>query len=337
MAKITQIFNQEQTTAIDDAAAILRYGGLVVFPTETVYGLGARGDDAGAIQKIFQAKGRPADNPLILHVASINQVSPLVESISIEAKILMKAFWPGPLTLLFSKSDQVLLDVTAGLKTVAIRMPNHDVARQLIEAVGVPLAAPSANISGRPSSTSLSHVVDDLDGKVDAIIDGGDSVIGIESTVLDVSVSPPVLYRPGAITKAQIEAVLNRSIETGVSTEQVKSPGTKYAHYQPKATLTLALGTKEDLIQWAKSSSVETVVCPIDWQESLPGHRVISLGQSDDVMSVARGLYSTLRQLDHEGIKEALLMFGSKEELGDALIDRLSKAAGGRVKELLNE
>jgi L-threonylcarbamoyladenylate synthase len=324
-----------QANQIQTAATILKQGGLVVFPTETVYGLGARGDNPEAVQKIFRAKGRPSDNPLILHVASITDVPALVTHISQEAQQLMATFWPGPLTLLFPKSKAVLMDVTAGLSTVAIRMPDHPVARALIEAVGVAVAAPSANVSGRPSSTSFVHVMDDLDGVVEAMIDGGDSVIGIESTVLDVSVSPPVLYRPGAITKVQIETVLKRSISLGTSLNQTKSPGTKYAHYQPQATLTLVLGSKAASMQWLQQSVASTIICPSDWATALTGRNLLLLGHSEEAKSIAQGLYAMLRSLDHNGVQEAVVLLGSKESLGDALVDRLGKAAGGRVKELL--
>lgn len=236
---------------LESCAGVLRSGGLVAFPTETVYGLGANALMPDAVKRIFEAKGRPQDNPLIVHVSRPEAVPPLVREIPHAAARLMEVFWPGPLTLLFAKSDLVPDVVTAGLDTVAIRMPDHPVAQRLLDAAGVPVAAPSANISGRPSPTTFEATAADLAGKVDVIVDGGPAGIGVESTVLDISGPVPKVLRPGGLSVEELEHVLGR-VEVApeaAAGETPPSPGMKYRHYAPKADVYLAHGSAKEQAQ----------------------------------------------------------------------------------------
>ena len=246
---MTQLLKAD-SSSIAAAASLLRQGQLVAFPTETVYGLGANALDAQAVLSIFAAKGRPADNPLIVHVAEIEDLEPLCQVTDL-AKQLMAAFWPGPLTLLLKKKSVVPMEVTAGLDTVAVRMPSHPVAHQLLAACRVPVAAPSANRSGKPSPTLAQHVWDDMNGRIPIILDGGSCQVGVESTVLDVTCNPPCILRPGGVTKEMLETVLPevtvagsvlRPLEKG---EKALSPGMRYQHYAPQGELTLVSGSDE--------------------------------------------------------------------------------------------
>ena len=232
-----------------EAAGILREGGLVAFPTETVYGLGGNGLLKEASKNIYAAKGRPSDNPLIVHVADMESVEPLVKEIPPMARILAEKFWPGPLTMIMEKSPRVPYETTGGLETVAVRMPSDKAALELIRLSGVPVAAPSANTSGRPSPTTAFHVKEDLFGKIDAIVDGGATGIGVESTIVDLSGEEPVLLRPGAITKEMLEAALNEAVDVDPALEKPmekdvhpKAPGMKYRHYAPKAPMVIVQG-----------------------------------------------------------------------------------------------
>ena len=233
---------------IQTAAKILQEGGLVAFPTETVYGLGGNGLDSAACEKIYLAKGRPSDNPLILHISEIEELDRIVAEVSPQAKALMDAFWPGPLTMIFKKKDIVPAKATGGLDTVAVRFPNHPVARAIIRAAGLPIAAPSANSSGKPSPTRASHVEYDLNGKIDMIVDGGAAEWGLESTIVDVSDEIPMILRPGAVTKEMIEAVVGQvEIDPAILHKPTadfkpKAPGMKYTHYSPKAEVFLMKG-----------------------------------------------------------------------------------------------
>ena len=316
-----------QATEVDTAASILLQGGLVVFPTETVYGLGANGLDGSAVAKIFQAKGRPSDNPLILHIHDAKQLELLVTNISQGAKALMQAFWPGPLTLIFDKSEVVPQEVSAGLSTVAIRIPNQPVALELLKAVNVPLAAPSANRSGRPSSTTLAHVMTDLDGRVDAILDGGTTLIGMESTVLDTTTSPCTLLRPGAITKAMLESVLGESIVVSHDVPSTpRSPGTKYHHYQPAGELHWYYGSLK-AIQVKLATTQSVIIAPKEWASAFEGMRVVVLGSLADPSSMRKAFYATLREMDAQGVQRMVLVTPDKSMLEDDLVDRFEKSS----------
>ena len=253
--KIIQIDGENiDNDLMKEAAKIIKSGGLVAFPTETVYGLGANGLDQEAVKKIFIAKGRPQDNPLILHVHSIDQVKELVDDIPDLAKKCMKEFWPGPLTILLKRSNKVLDVITAGLQTVAIRMPENNIALDLIKLSKTPIAAPSANTSGRPSPTSAKHVVEDLSGKVDMIIDGGSTGIGLESTVLDLSTDIPMILRPGGVTEEDLRKIIpNIAIDSSIikSDDNIipKSPGQKYRHYAPKSEMLLFSGEVNGIVK----------------------------------------------------------------------------------------
>ncbi len=272
----TEIFNAktQKENGTQYAGRVIRQGGLVAFPTETVYGLGANGLDGEAVERIFEAKGRPQDNPLILHVAKKSDVKQLWRHVPDDAKRLMDAFWPGPLTLIFVKSDIVPEEVTAGLDTVAVRMPEHKTALALIRAAGVPIAAPSAKISGRPSPTSAEHVMEDMDGRIDVILDGGPCEVGVESTVLTL-VGRPTILRPGGITREMLEQVIGpvevspavlRPLQEG---ETAASPGMKHKHYAPDAEVIVAEGS------WRKAASI---ICREYEIEEAMGRSCIILG-----------------------------------------------------------
>lgn len=255
--KKTSVDNIDMDT-INQAGEIIRQGGLVAFPTETVYGLGADALNEEAAAKIYAAKGRPSDNPLIAHIADLEMLKPLVEEIPPVAEKLMDAFWPGPMTLIFNKSNLVPKGTTGGLDTVAVRYPNHPIAQALIKAAGVSIAAPSANLSGKPSPTLGEHVIDDMDGRIDMIIDGGMVGMGLESTIIDVTVNPPMILRPGFITYEMVKEIVpdateDRTIFTKPTKEfKPKAPGMKYRHYAPSADYTIYKG---DEVKVAEKSS----------------------------------------------------------------------------------
>lgn len=327
---------------ISRAGLVLRQGGLVAFPTETVYGLGANARDAVAVSKIFVAKGRPADNPLIVHLANPEQVEEVANKISTTAQDLMKNFWPGPLTLVLPGNGVLPREVTAGLDTVAVRVPDHPVALALIEAAGVPVAAPSANTSGRPSPTTAGHVQADLEGCIDAILDGGPAMVGVESTVLDVTGAMPVILRPGGVTPGQIKAVagaveLYPDVVSGTSEESDKprSPGMKYRHYAPRAPLVLVEGDAEKAARMLRQLSKEYtqngvvvgILCTSDTREAYQGMKVVDLGMRHDLHSIASNLYSALRTLDQQGVDIILAEGTGAEEMGLAVMNRLRRAA----------
>ncbi|MDD7770603.1 L-threonylcarbamoyladenylate synthase [Suipraeoptans intestinalis] len=338
---------ETDNSILQEAGRILREGGLVAFPTETVYGLGADALNEKAAEKIYAAKGRPSDNPLIVHIAEKEALDRIAKEISAEATKVIEKYWPGPLTLIFEKTDAVPEGTTGGLDTVAVRMPSHALARALIREGGGYVAAPSANTSGRPSPTSAEHVREDLWGKVDLIIDGGETEIGIESTILDVSVTPPVILRPGAITKEMLEEVVGRvemdeTLFSGDSKEPPKAPGMKYRHYAPKAEMTVIDGEIQDVIEEINRRAEEDLrqgkrVGIIATEESCLQYRkgsVKSIGLRTEEATVANGLYRILREFDAEGTdciySEA---FGS-EGIGNAIMNRLLKAAGHHIIKL---
>lgn len=326
------------------AAEALRRGGLVAFPTETVYGLGVNALDAAAVGRVFAAKGRPSDNPLIVHVATRDSLRPIVASLPKDAERLMERFWPGPLTLVLPRSQAVPDAVTCGLATVAVRMPDHPVALALILLAGVPVAAPSANLSGRPSPTRAEHVVEDLSGRIDFILDGGETGLGLESTVLDLTVDPPVILRPGGITPDMLSEVIgpvlvDRAGEQLQGDEVPRSPGMKHAHYAPKAPLFLVSGSfllmQSKVRELAHEAQVEGkkvgIMCSVESRSRYQAEVILEYGSRENLASVAGSLFATLRAFDRHGV-EVIIAEGVPEEgIGLAIMNRLRKAAAGRA------
>lgn len=329
--------NLKDTPQIMEAGARLRQNEVVAFPTETVYGLGANALSDRAVEKIFAAKGRPADNPLIIHIAKEKQLQSLVKNVSEKVRKLMEAFWPGPLTVIFPAAEDVGMTVTAGLATVAVRMPDHPVAQAVIEAAGFPLAAPSANRSGKPSPTTAAHVYNDLQGRIAGIVDGGETGIGVESTVVDGSGEKITILRPGDVTKTELERVLNEDVASSPADtgETPKSPGMKYRHYAPSAALYLVDGSLAflqnhvDLRRKAglKVGVLTTAECQQDYRADI----VLSCGVRTNLATVAHGLYSTLRTFDGYDVDEIYSEVFPEQGVGAAIMNRLKKSAGGRL------
>ena len=325
-----------------EAAAILKKGGLVAFPTETVYGLGADALNEEAARKIYAAKGRPSDNPLIAHIAKKEDIEPLVREIPEAGKKLMDAFWPGPLTLIFPKSGRVPKGTTGGLDTVAVRMPSDPVARRLIELAGTPVAAPSANTSGRPSPTTAEHVRQDMDGRIEMIVDGGPVGIGVESTIVDVTGEIPMVLRPGAITmemlKKCVGAVeIDPAILGPVSQDfKPKAPGRKYRHYAPKADLTIVSGETEDVVRAISRMAAEReseglsvgIICTDETRALYPCGVVRSMGVRARQETIAHNLYAVLREFDDLNADVIYSESFEGGELSQAIMNRLCKAAG---------
>ena len=329
----TELLNASQ---LDRAAEILRSGGLVALPTETVYGLGANGLDEDAVARIFEVKGRPQDNPLILHVAAAEDLTSWCRDIPAEAWALTERFWPGPLTLVLKRRPSVPLRVTAGLETVAMRCPDHPLTREVLRRAGVPVAAPSANLSGKPSTTTAQHCIHDLWGKVEAILDGGACRVGVESTILDLSVTPPRVLRPGGVTLEQLRRLLPETeMDPGLvkPDETPKAPGMKYRHYSPQAELRLLRGEKERFADYVNSLPDEgTAVLCFEGEESLfPGKRALAYGREDAPETLAAALFDCLRSLDAPEVKLICARCPSEEGVGRAVVNRLKKAAGGKI------
>ena len=326
------------------AGEILKKGGLVAFPTETVYGLGANALDETAAGRIYRAKGRPSDNPLIVHIADWKDIFLIAEEIPEQAEKLAEAFWPGPLTMILKKSDAVPLTTTGGLSTVAVRMPDHDIARALIRAGGGYVAAPSANTSGRPSPTTAQHVADDMDGVIDMIIDGGPAGIGLESTIVDLTEGTPVILRPGYINEEMLGRVLGR-IETDRAlisdddTIRPKSPGMKYRHYAPKAQLFIVEGEEERVRKKINEMAGQHAlrggkVGVIGTDESLGYYHegiVKSIGSRLDEISIAQHLYGILREFDELDVSVIYSESFETPQMGQAIMNRLIKAAGHQI------
>lgn len=329
---------------IKRASDIIKSGDIVAFPTETVYGLGADGLNSKAVAKIFKAKGRPSDNPLILHVSNVSQVKELVESISEEAEKCIEEFWPGPLTLIFKKSQIVPDIITAGLDTVAIRMPNNKIALNIIKEAGTPIAAPSANTSGRPSPTKAEHVKMDLDGKIPMIVDGGSTEIGLESTVLDLTESIPVILRAGGVTLEQLrdllgEVEMDKSI-TSLDRELIpKSPGQKYKHYAPKAEMYIYDGDIDDIVAKIKEQAkiyLENgrkvgIMCTDGTEKLYSEGLIISMGDRKAEWSIGHKLFNTIREFDKSNVDVILAESVSMENVGTAIMNRMLKAADGNI------
>ncbi|HEY8347492.1 MAG TPA: L-threonylcarbamoyladenylate synthase [Symbiobacteriaceae bacterium] len=331
-------------TLLAQAAAILRNGGLVAFPTETVYGLGANALDGQAVAKIFKAKGRPADNPLIVHVADREAVKEVAATVPPAAERLMERFWPGPLTLVLPRTRAVADDVTAGLDTVGVRMPNHPVALGLIRAAGVPIAAPSANLSGRPSPTVAEHVIEDLAGRIDLILDGGETGVGLESTVLDMTEDPPVLLRPGGVTVEELTAhigpiIVDRALVGAEPDERPRSPGMKYKHYAPKAPLIVVDGPVLQMQAKIRDLAYEYqaegrrvgIMCSIESRGAYKADVILEYGSRARPETIASDLFSTLRAFDRHHVDVILAEGISTAGIGLAVMNRLRRAAGGRV------
>jgi len=335
--KDTKIFSTAQDE-LKEAADIIKAGGTVIFPTETVYGLGANAEDDAAIKAIFTAKGRPADNPLIVHISDFSKISRYVKCVTPVAEKLAKAYWPGPMTLILEKRESISSLVSAGLTTVGIRIPSSKEALEFLEYCDLPVAAPSANISGSPSPTTSKHVIDDMMGRVDAIICGSDSEVGVESTVIDATGDIPVILRPGGITPDMVRAVCNDVIvDKGVdgvsSLDKPKSPGMKYKHYAPKASVILVEGDSLEnivnkMIKVATEACGKTVIlCSEETRENFLGFDVICMGSRSKPESFAKKLFYAFRKCDDDGVQNIILEGIDREGIGLAVMNRAVRAS----------
>ena len=330
-------YDAKNNDILKEDADIINIGGLVAFPTETVYGLGADGLNVKAVKKIYEAKGRPSDNPLILHISDIKQLKDLVAEITPIAKILMDKFWPGPMTLVMKKQSIVSDTVSGGLDTVAVRLPENEIARNLINYANKPIAAPSANSSGRPSPTKAQHVFEDLNGKIDMIIDGGSCAVGLESTVIDVTGQKAVILRPGRVTfedieKLGIDVSYDRHLIDKSSVEKPKSPGMKYKHYAPKGDLVVLEGEYESIKEYIKKFPEAGV---LTFDEYPIGNEIeFSLGSIYKSEQGSKLLFDYLRQFDSLGVNKMFAVKPKEDGIGFALCNRLFKAAGGKVMEV---
>lgn len=323
--------------ALEETKRLILEGEVVAIPTETVYGLAANAFDENAVAKIFKAKGRPQDNPLIVHISEFSQLENLVEKIPEKVRIMAEKFWPGPLTMIMKKSGKIPSVVSGGLDTVAIRMPSSEYARAIIDACGVPLAAPSANLSGSPSPTKARYVMDDMDTRIPLVIDGGECEVGVESTVISFVDEKPRLLRPGGITLEQIEetvgeidvdpAVLNR-LEEG---QTAASPGMKYKHYAPKANITIVKGSFEKFCDFVGEKDC-FVLC-FDGEEKY-FEKALSYGKADDGQSQAKRLFDALRELDENGAKTVYARCPDLKGMGLAVYNRLIRSAGFNIIEV---
>lgn len=327
---------------IAELGKIIKDGGLVSFPTETVYGLGANAYDKNAAKKVFEAKGRPGDNPLIVHICGVDELDSVASDVPDEAIKLFEKFSPGPLTIILKKNDKIPCEVTAGLDTVAVRIPSNPIARALIKSAGVPVAAPSSNLSGRPSPTKGEHVIHDLNGRIDAIIDGGACDVGVESTVVELVDGGVNILRPGGITMADFEAVLNtvtvdKHVTKNVADgEAPKSPGMKYKHYAPDAEVCVVEGdlkrTAEEIVKKLLENKTERcgVMCYDGY--AFEADAVLYMGK--DNKAYAENLFDALRRFDELGIKKVFAQFLYDDDYGMAVKNRLFKAAAGRVEHI---
>ena len=331
---------------VQRAAELLRAGKLVGIPTETVYGLGANGLDPEAVERIFAAKGRPQDNPLILHIPSADHLARYCRDIPDSAYALTEAYWPGPLTMILPRHEVVPDVVTAGLDTVGMRCPSHPVCRAILEAADIPVAAPSGNTSGRPSPTTAAHMWEDMDGKIEAIVDGGPCTVGVESTIIDLTCTPPRLLRPGGITLEQLEAVLGEvAVDPAVTRlmgagEKPKAPGMKYRHYAPKAPVTVVAGdpAKSAAYIAAHAAPEDGIIC---FDEFLPlftrrleTRPVMDLGPAGNKEEQARHIFDALRSFDHTQVRAIWAQCPDSKGIGLAITNRLNKAAGFHIIEV---
>ena len=344
--KVFQITDPaSQQEEIRAAAEILRGGGLVGIPTETVYGLGANGLNEEAVRGIFEAKGRPQDNPLILHVPGATWLARFCADIPDNAYALADAFWPGPLTMILKRKDIVPNVTTGGLDTVGMRCPDHPATLAIIEAADVPVAAPSGNISGRPSPTCARHMIEDMDGRIDAIVDGGACGVGVESTIIDLTVTPPRLLRPGGLALEDLQDVLgeikvDKAVLAPLSDgEKPRAPGMKYRHYAPKAPVTVVTGDSGETAEYIRSRADEHtgVICFEEYSSLFDKCTVRSIGSAEDKAEQARRIFDALRAFDETSVAAIFAQCPNDEGLGLAIANRLKKAAGFQVIEVKEE
>ena len=339
----TKIFHPEQDkNAVAEAAAILRRGGLLGIPTETVYGLGADALNEDAVRRIFEAKGRPQDNPLIIHVPSADWLERYCQNVPPAAYRLAERFWPGPLTMILPRRDIVPLRTTGGLETVGVRCPDHPVTLAIIEAAGVPVAAPSGNTSGRPSPTTAQHMMEDMMGRIDGIVDGGPCAVGVESTIIDLTVQPPRLLRPGGLPLEALEQVLGEvAVDDAVRRkmgegERPRAPGMKYRHYAPKAAVTVVAGPARRSAAYIREHLPQGagVICFDEYAPLFTGHIVHRLGSVDDKLAQAQHVFDALRTFDDTDVMEIYAQCPDESGLGLAVSNRLKKAAGFHVADV---
>lgn len=330
-------------TNLAQAASILSSGGIVAIPTETVYGLAGNAFDPQAVKKIFSAKGRPSDNPLIVHISDIEEIYNVVSYFPPKAKKLAEKFWPGPLTMILPKNKNIPDEVTAGMDSVAVRFPSNEIAREIIKEAGVPLVAPSANLSGTPSPTKFSHVVKDLYGKIDAIVDGGNCDIGVESTVISLlDENTPKLLRPGAVTPEDIEKTIgkieiDKSVFQKISPNQkVLSPGMKYRHYSPRARVIMVKAPSEVFAKYVNFNH-NSGVAALCLDEDIPYLKIpyISYGSAKNSSEQARNIFDRLRQIDDSDIELVYAHFFESDEMSMAVYNRLVRAAGFEIVDLM--
>lgn len=339
-----ETFNETEEADLRLAGKILKDGGLVAFPTETVYGLGGDALNRDSSRKIYAAKGRPSDNPLIVHICRMEDLTRVAKEIPKEAYKVADAFWPGPLTMIFHKADAVPYETTGGLDTVAVRFPSHRTAQKLIEYAGGFVAAPSANLSGRPSPTVAKYVEEDMQGRIEMVIDGGEVGIGLESTIIDMTVTPPQILRPGYVTRQMLEQVLG-TVDTDVtilrndSGQAPKAPGMKYRHYAPKGELTIVEGDREHVVAYIneqtdldrKAGFRTGVISTIETLDEYTADIIKCVGSRQDEEAIARHLFTVLREFDDDEVERMYSESFAGDGLGQAIMNRLLKAAGHRV------
>lgn len=347
VTKVIAITEDNKAAVLHEAGEIIKAGGLVAFPTETVYGLGGDALNSDSAKKIYEAKGRPSDNPLIVHIADLEALPAIVESVPETAKRLAALFWPGPFTMILKKSARVPKETTGGLDTVAVRMPAHDVARDFIRAAGGYVAAPSANRSGRPSPTAAGYVAEDMDGRIEMILDGGQAALGLESTIVDLTVEPPVILRPGFVTEEMLcaalgEVAVDETLLCEDSGRAPKAPGMKYRHYAPKGELVIVKGSERavvtrinDILAAGHAENKKTGVIATDATIACYAADVrFSVGEKGAAQTAAERLYRILRECDDEGVELICSECFDGGGVNVALMNRLMKAAGHRVVEV---
>lgn len=338
--QIIKINSTQQKEEIKKAADVLKNGGLVGIPTETVYGLGANALDEEAVKSVFVAKGRPQDNPLIVHISDFDEIYDLVEEVPESAKKLAEKYWPGPMTIILKKSDKIPDVVSAGLDTVAIRLPEHEIARAIIRQAGVPIAAPSANVSGSPSPTSAKNVFEDMNGKIPLIVDGGECTVGVESTVVTLVKDKPKILRPGGITPEEISEVLGETeldkavFENVGKDEKVSSPGMKYKHYAPKTKVIIVKGEREKYLEFLKNQTGNFgALCFEDDVDEIKC-KFVTYGISTNSFSQSKNLFSALRKADALGVDVVYARYPYEDGMGIAVLNRLLRSAAFEVTEV---